>query len=127
MRGPPGLAEKRGDAPSPAALRAATSPRTRGEVHSASVSKNHMHGAIFQIKRAARKVLIHRHKCKAFDFAAAVTITAPSRSLKGRVLEAHLNMERVRCFRADLQSAPERLRASVPPVLRPARGVLPLH
>ena len=35
--------------------------------------------------------------------------------------------ERVRCFRADLQSAPERLRASFPSVLRPRRGVLPLH
>ena len=37
----------------------------------------------------------------------------------GRVLEAHLNMERKRSPRADLQSAPGRLRASVTPALRP--------
>ena len=35
-------------------------------------------------------------------------------------------MERVRFPRADLQSAPGRLRASCPPVLWPVRGVLPL-
>jgi hypothetical protein len=35
-------------------------------------------------------------------------------------------VERVRFPRADLQSAPGRLRASCPPVLRPVRGVLPL-
>ena len=39
--------------------------------------KNHVRGARFQKNRAARKALIHRHKCKAFDFAAAMTITAP--------------------------------------------------
>jgi hypothetical protein len=33
MRGPFGWAQNRGGAPSPAALRAATSPRTRGEVN----------------------------------------------------------------------------------------------
>ena len=33
---------------------------------------------------------------------------------------------RVRCLRAVSQTAPGRLRASCPPVLRPVRGVLPL-
>jgi hypothetical protein len=45
---------------------------------------------------------------------------------KGRVLEAHLNAERVRFLRADLHSAPGRLRASFTPVLRPVREVLSL-
>ena len=40
--------------------------------------------------------------------------------------EAWLNAERERSPRADLQSAPGRLRASCPPVLRPVRGVQPL-
>jgi len=30
-----------------------------------------------QKNRTARNVPVHRHKCKAFDFAAAMTITAP--------------------------------------------------
>ena len=45
---------------------------------------------------------------------------------KGRLPEASREVERVRFPRADLQSAPGRLRASCPPVLRPVRGVLPL-
>ena len=43
--------------------------------------------------------------------------------VKGRVLEAHLDMGRERCLRADLHSAPGRLRASFTPVLRPVREV----
>ena len=47
---------------------------------------------------------------------------------RGRLSRRHFReTERVRCFRADLQSAPERLRASFSSVLRPRRGVLPLH
>ena len=46
---------------------------------------------------------------------------------EGRIPDAIRNVERVRCFRAGSQPAPERLRASFPSVLRPRRGVLPLH
>jgi hypothetical protein len=42
---------------------------------------------------------------------------------EGRVLEAHLNTEQERSPRADLQSAPGRLRASFMPALRPVREV----
>ena len=47
--------------------------------------------------------------------------------IEGRIPDAICNVERVRCFRADSQSAPERLRASFPSVLRPRREVLSLH
>jgi hypothetical protein len=46
---------------------------------------------------------------------------------EGRIPDAIRNVERVRCFRAGSQPSPERLRASFPSVLRPRRGVLPLH
>jgi hypothetical protein len=49
-----------------------------------------------------------------------------SRSFEGRIPDAIRSVERVRCFRADSQSAPERLRASGPSVLRPRREVLSL-
>jgi len=42
--------------------------------------KNQAHGASFQKNRAAPNALFHRQKFKAFDFAAAMTITAWSRS-----------------------------------------------
>jgi hypothetical protein len=45
---------------------------------------------------------------------------------KGRLPEASREVERVRFPRADLQSAPGRLRASCSPASRPVRGVLPL-
>ena len=76
MRGPFGRAQNRGGAPSPAALRVATSPRTRGEV---SACGSCAWRAFFR-KAQRAKHLIHRHKFKSFDFAAAMTITAPSRS-----------------------------------------------
>ena len=44
---------------------------------------------------------------------------------KGRLPEASREVERVRFPRADLQSAPGRLRASCSPASRPVRGVLP--
>ena len=46
--------------------------------------------------------------------------------IEGRIPDAICSVERVRCFRAGSQPAPERLRASFPSVLRPRRGVLPL-
>jgi hypothetical protein len=46
--------------------------------------------------------------------------------IEGRIPDAICNVERVRCFRAGSQPAPERLRASFPSVLRPRRGVLSL-
>jgi hypothetical protein len=45
---------------------------------------------------------------------------------KGRISDAIRSVERVRCFRAASQSAPERLRVSGPSVLRPRREVLSL-
>src|ERR1700719_2868894 len=45
---------------------------------------------------------------------------------QGRFLDAILKVERVRFPRAVSQTAPGRLRASCPPVLRPVRGVQPL-
>ena len=45
---------------------------------------------------------------------------------EGRIPDAIRNVERVRCFRAGSQPAPERLRASFPSVLRPRREVLSL-
>ena len=53
----------------------------------------------------------------------SVTNIDKSRSRKGRLPEANLKMERVRCLRADLQSAPGQLRASRSPVPRPVREV----
>ena len=49
-----------------------------------------------------------------------------SRSSRDAFARALSEAERVRCFRADLQSAPERLWASFSSVLRPRCGVLPL-
>jgi hypothetical protein len=49
-----------------------------------------------------------------------------SRSCEGRIPDAILIAERVRCLRAVSQPAPGRLRASCSPALRPVRGVLPL-
>jgi len=54
-------------------------------------------------------------------------VTCKSLLIEGRIPDAIRSVERVRCFRAGSQSAPERLRASFPSVLRPRRGVLPLH
>ena len=45
---------------------------------------NHARRVLFQIKHAARNVLIYRHKFKPFDFAAAMTITAPRLALSLR-------------------------------------------
>src|SRR5579863_6119727 len=64
-----------------------------------STPKNQAHGVVLRNKCAGRNLLIHRHKSKHFDFAAAMTITAPSRSPKGRDLETHLIAERVRFLR----------------------------
>jgi hypothetical protein len=64
--------------------------------------KNQARCALFSEKHAARKVLIHRHKCEASDFAAAMTITAPSRSLEGTSTGDSQLMERVRFLRAGL-------------------------
>ena len=55
-----------------------------------------------------------------------VTFFAESRSSRDAFARALSEAERVRCFRADLQSAPERLWASFSSVLRPRCGVLPL-
>jgi hypothetical protein len=44
--------------------------------------KNHVRGTLFHKKPAARNILIHRHKFKPFDFAAAMTITAPHLALR---------------------------------------------
>jgi hypothetical protein len=50
--------------------------------------KNQARCVLFSERRTTRNALIHRHKCKAFDIAAdiaaAMTITAPSRSRQGR-------------------------------------------
>ncbi len=46
--------------------------------------------------------------------------------IEGRLPEVGLKTERVRCPRAELRSAPGRLRASCRPALRPVGGVLPL-
>ena len=53
-------------------------------------------------------------------------ILRQSRSSRDAFARALSEAERVRCFRADLQSAPERLWASFSSVLRPRCGVLPL-
>jgi hypothetical protein len=44
---------------------------------------NQAHCALFQEIRAAQNILIHRHKSNLFDFAAAMTITAPRLALQG--------------------------------------------
>ena len=62
----------------------------------------------------------------AFDNRRRIGLKAKIPLTKGRLPEACREVERVRFPRADLQSAPGRLRASCPPVLRPVRGVLPL-
>ena len=62
----------------------------------------------------------------AFDNRHRIVLKAKILLTKGRLPEASREVERVRFPRADLQSAPGRLRASCPPVLRPVRGVLPL-
>jgi hypothetical protein len=62
------------------------------------------------------------------------SLTPPTKSLsrhissliEGRIPDAILIAERARCLRVVSQTAPGRLRASCPPVLRPVRGVLPL-
>jgi hypothetical protein len=51
----------------------------------------------------------------------------PSPLDRGTHPDAICGVERARCLRAVSQTAPGRLRASFPSVLRPRRGVLPLH
>ena len=62
----------------------------------------------------------------AFDKCRRIVLKEKIPLTKGRLPEASREVERVRFPRADLQSAPGRLRASCPPVLWPVRGVLPL-
>ena len=62
----------------------------------------------------------------AFDNRRRIRLKAKIPLTKGRLPEASREVEWVRFPRADLQSAPGRLRASCPPVLWPVRGVLPL-
>jgi hypothetical protein len=66
------------------------------------------------------------HFTTAFDNLLCIRLKAKIPLTKGRLPEASREVERVRFPRADLQSAPGRLRASCPPVLWPVRGVLPL-
>jgi len=55
-----------------------------------------------------------------------ISVTVRISLSEGRFLDAILKVERVRCLRADSQSAPGRLRASFMPVLRPVGEVLSL-
>ena len=61
----------------------------------------------------------------AFDNGRRIVLKEKIPLSKGRLPEASREVERVRCSRADLQSAPGRLRASCSPASRPVRGVLP--
>ena len=76
----------------------------------------------FKSLRASRESLFAR----ALDASPSCSSNQDIPLTKGRLPEASREVERVRFPRADLQSAPGRLRASCPPVLRPVRGVLPL-
>ena len=64
--------------------------------------KNHLSAALFGRTRRARSALLHCRKCKPFDFAAAMAITAADLALKGRLLGGYsLKAERVRRPRAE--------------------------
>ena len=62
-----------------------------------SPPKNHARRDVFQKNRAARNIPIHRHKCKAFDFASAMTITRPVSLVKGRRSGRHAVLMGARC------------------------------